>query len=34
MENQLKILVDNLFDKEFDDIYNTDLDSEITDECI
>ena len=35
MENQLKILVDNLFDKEFDDIYNNvDLDSEIANEFI
>ena len=34
MEKQLKILVDNLFDKEFNDIYNTDLDSEIANECL
>ena len=35
MKRQIRLLVENLFDDEFDNIYNdTDLDSEITDEYI
>ena len=32
MKRQIRLLVENLFDDEFNNIYNTDLDSEITDE--
>ena len=31
MKKQIRLLVENLFDDEFDNIYNTDLESEITD---